>query len=64
MHTKFLSENLKGGDQTEDVGVGGGDNVRLYLREIRWQSVDCIHLARDRDQWRSVVNTVMNLCVP
>jgi hypothetical protein len=26
--------------------------------------VDWIHLARDRDQWRTVANTVMNLWVP
>jgi hypothetical protein len=26
--------------------------------------VDWIHLAKERDQWQAVVNTVMNLCVP
>jgi hypothetical protein len=35
-----------------DVGVVG------------WEGVDWIHLALDRDQWRAVVNTVMNLRVP
>jgi len=33
----------------------------MDLREIRWEDVDCIHLAEDRDQWRAVVNTVINL---
>jgi hypothetical protein len=35
-----------------------------YLREIRWDGVDWIDLAQDRDQWRALVNTVMNLRVP
>jgi hypothetical protein len=37
-------------------------NVRS-LREIGWDDVDWIELAQDRDQWRAVVNTVMNLRV-
>jgi hypothetical protein len=38
-------------------------NVRLDLREIGWEGMDWIHLAQDRDQWRAVVNMVMNLRV-
>jgi hypothetical protein len=34
------------------------------LREIGCEGVDWIHLAQDRDHWRAVVNTVMNLRVP
>jgi hypothetical protein len=41
------------------------DNIRMDLREIGWKRVvDWLHLAQDRDQWRAVVNTVMNLRVP
>jgi hypothetical protein len=29
----------------------------------RWESVDSIHVAQDREQWRALVNTVMNLRV-
>jgi len=36
----------------------------MDLREIVWEGVEWIHLAQDRDQWRAVVNTVMNLRVP
>jgi hypothetical protein len=37
-------------------------NVRtMYLREIGWDGVDWIDLAQDRDQWRALVNMVMNL---
>jgi hypothetical protein len=37
------------------------DNIWLGLREKACQVVDWIHLARDREQWRAVVNTLMNL---
>jgi hypothetical protein len=36
----------------------------LNLREIGCEVVDWMHLAQDRNQWRAVVNTVMNLRVP
>jgi hypothetical protein len=40
------------------------DNIKMDLREIGWDGKNWIDLARDRDQWRAVVNTVMNLRVP
>jgi hypothetical protein len=40
------------------------DNIEMDLREIGWGGMDWIDLARYRDQWRALVNTVMNLCVP
>jgi hypothetical protein len=40
------------------------DNIKMNLREIRFQNVDWIHLAHDRDRWRAFVNMVMNLWVP
>jgi hypothetical protein len=39
------------------------DEIRMDLKEIGWGSVGWIQLAQDRDQWRAVVNTVMNLWV-
>jgi hypothetical protein len=40
------------------------DNIKIDLREIGWDGVDWIELAQDRYQWRTLVNTVMNLRVP
>jgi hypothetical protein len=40
------------------------DNIKIDLREIGWDGVDWIYLAQDRDQWRALVNMVMNLWVP
>jgi hypothetical protein len=39
-------------------------NIKMNLREIGWDGVDWIDLAQNRDQWRALVNTVMNLRVP
>jgi hypothetical protein len=40
------------------------DNIKMDLREIGWCGMDWIRLAQDRDQWRALVNTVMNHRVP
>jgi hypothetical protein len=55
-------ENLKGRDHAEYVTI----DERIILERIlekRWEVMDWIHLAQDRDQWRALVNTVMNLRV-
>jgi hypothetical protein len=36
----------------------------MDLREIEWDYMDWIDLAQDRDQWRTLVNTVMNHRLP
>jgi hypothetical protein len=36
----------------------------MDLRETGWDGVDCVDVAQDRDQWRAIVNTIMNLRVP
>ena len=46
----------------EDLGI----SVRIILKWIlkTCEGFDCINLAQDRDKWRAVVNTVMNLRAP
>jgi hypothetical protein len=36
----------------------------MDLREIGWDGMDSIDAAENRDQWRVLVNMVMNLRVP
>jgi hypothetical protein len=40
------------------------DDIKLNLREIGWSGMDWIDLVHDRDQWRALANTIMNLRVP
>jgi hypothetical protein len=39
------------------------DNIRMYLGEVGWGDVDWTGLAKDRNRWRAVVNSVLNLRV-
>jgi hypothetical protein len=36
----------------------------MDLREMGWDGMDWIDLAQDRDKWRALVNTAINLWVP
>jgi hypothetical protein len=40
------------------------DNIMMYLGEVGWGEVDWIDLAQDRNRWRALVNSVLNLRVP
>jgi hypothetical protein len=40
------------------------NNIKLDLREIGWGVMDWIDLAEDRDQWKALVYSIMNLWVP
>jgi hypothetical protein len=36
----------------------------MDLRKVGWGCMDWIDLVHDRDQWRALVNAIMNLRVP
>jgi hypothetical protein len=40
------------------------NNIRMDLGEVGWGDVDWICLAKDRNRWRDLVNSVLNLRVP
>jgi hypothetical protein len=40
------------------------DNIKIDLKERGWDGMVWINLTQDRDQWRALVNAVMNLRVP
>jgi hypothetical protein len=40
------------------------DNIRMDLEEVGRGNVDWIDLTQDRDRWRALVNSVLNLRVP
>jgi hypothetical protein len=40
------------------------ENIKMDLREIDWKDRDWIDLVQDSDQWKVLVNTVMNFRVP
>jgi hypothetical protein len=40
------------------------DNIRMDLVQVGWGDVDWIGVAEDRNRWRALVNSVLNLRVP
>jgi hypothetical protein len=45
----------------EDLRIGWRIVLKWMLKEIRWDGMKWIDLAHERNQWRAVVNTVMNI---
>jgi hypothetical protein len=40
------------------------DNITMNLGDVEWGDVDWIGLAQDRDTWKALVNSVLDLRVP
>jgi hypothetical protein len=61
---RILAEKPEGKRPLEIPRRRWVDNIKMDINEIGWDGMNWIDLAQDRDQWRALVNTVMNLQVP
>jgi hypothetical protein len=64
MHIGYWWECQKERDHWEDRDVGGWTILKWILDRMGWDGMDWIDLSLNRDQWRALVNTVMNLRAP
>jgi hypothetical protein len=62
MDIGYLWESQKERDHWEDQDVGKWTILKYILE--RYNGMDWIDMAQDRDQWRVLVNTVLNIRVP
>jgi hypothetical protein len=62
MRIGYWQKSQKERDHWEDQDVGRWTILKWILE--RWGGMDWIDLAQDRDQWRALVNTIMNVWVP
>jgi hypothetical protein len=60
---KILVREPEGQGPLQRYEHGWKDNIRRNLKKIGCDSVDWMYLALDRDQWQTLVNTVINLQV-
>jgi hypothetical protein len=61
---RLLVGNLKGKIPLRRPRRRWAVNIRMDLKEVGWIDVDWIGLAQDRNRWRALVNSVLNLRVP
>jgi hypothetical protein len=61
---RLLMGNPEGKSPLGRPRRGWVDNIRMDLGEVGWGDVDWIDLAEDRNRWRALVNSVLNLRVP
>jgi hypothetical protein len=64
MRIGYWWESQREGDHWEDQDVGGWIILGWILERLGWVDVDWIGLAKDRNRWRALVNSILNLRVP
>jgi hypothetical protein len=64
MHIGLWWESQKERDNYRGPRRRWEDRIKMDLREIEWGIIHQILMAQDREQWRALVNTVMNLRLP
>jgi hypothetical protein len=37
------------------------DNIKIDLKEMGWEGMDCLHMVQGRDKWQAVVNIIIYL---
>jgi hypothetical protein len=60
---KVIGWKARGKETTRKIKRRWVDNIRMDLGEVGWGDVDCIGLAQDRNRWRALVNSILNLWV-
>jgi hypothetical protein len=60
----IIGGKARGKETTRKIKTRWVDNIRMDLGEVRWGAVDWIGLAKDRNRWRAIVNSVLNFRVP
>jgi hypothetical protein len=61
---KWAGHVARMGRRGMHMGYWWEESIRMDLGEMGWGGMDWMDLAQNRDQWRALVNMVMNLRVP
>jgi hypothetical protein len=61
---RIIGGEARGKETTRKTKRRFVDNIRMDIGEVGWGDVDWIGLDKDRNRWRALVNSVLNLRVP
>jgi hypothetical protein len=64
MHTGYWCEKPEGKRRLGRSRRKCVANIKIYFKETECGGMDWTDLAQDRDQWKALVNMVMNFRVP